>query len=343
MSKEFDSKALSDIAKRLSKAVKEDNFVTIVADNETAGRITNWVSTGNYALNYTLSGRYDGGLPVGRIVEYFGDPSTGKSLMCYHILAETQKRGGLAVLFDTEGAYTRSFGEAIGIDNSRLLLAEPNTVEEVFTLIEEICKISAANNTELTTVVWDSIAQTSTRKEMSGDFGTQDMGLKAKMIRAGFRRIGRLTSKSNVLLVGANHKTAKIGVMYGKKTTTPGGTGYAFASSLRVELTKGPHIGDSITDRIIGTEAKAYVDKSKVAGAYGECVVNVYFDKGIDKYSGLLDILVNDGIIEQRGTWYYYTGSDEEVKFQGKNKFNEFMAEHPEIIEGLINRKENNE
>lgn len=296
---------LDSIAKSVSKRLGSDDFMGIVSDNELAGRIGNWVSTGNYAIDYICSGKFiGGGLPVGRVVEVFGPPATGKSLLLYHFLVETQKRDGLAVLLETEGAYNRDFGATIGIDNDKLLLGEPDTVEQVFAIVDEIANTV---DEQLITIVWDSIAQTSTDHEMDVDIGVVDMS-KAKMIKAGFRRIGRKLSKANVLFVAANHIISKIGVMYGKKTTEPGGRGYAFASSIRLELTKKKSIVDVASKEIIGTNVGVFVEKNKVAPPFKRCEVEIYFDRGVDEYSGMLEHFVNKGLVEKSGGWYSYGG-----------------------------------
>ena len=319
--------ALKKMAKRINDTLKSDEFLSIVADNETAGAIKTWVSTGNYALNYACSGSaLHGGFPFGRVVEMFGDPSTGKSLLGYHLLAETQKMGGIAILLDTEGAYTRVFGAQIGIDNEKMLFGEPDTVEDVFRVVEEICQ---ENDGTPTTIFWDSIAQTSTHHEMEADFGVSDMS-KAKMIKAGFRRVGRRIGKSNVLFVGSNHIISNIGVLYGRKDTTPGGKGYAFASSLRLDLRKGKNIKGESGDAI-GTEVVAKVDKSKIAIPYRSCTIEISWLRGVDPNSGLLDLLVSKGVVERSGAWLSY---GEGRKFRS-SEFVEVLSENPALLEKL--------
>ena len=321
------SSRLKELAVSVNERLGDKEFMGIVADNELAGRITDWLTTGNLAIDYYCSGKLiGGGFPVGRVVEVFGPPAAGKSLLLYHLLAETQKRGGLAVLLETEGAYNRDFGATIGIDNKELLIAEPDTVEQVFQIVEEIADEAQAED-EMITIVWDSLAQTSTEHEMEIDFSKVDSSMegarKAKMIKAGFRRIGRKIGKANILLVTANHVIDKIGVLYGKKTTTPGGHGYNFASSIRLELKKGKSIVDPTIKEVVGINANIFVEKNKVAHPFKGGDVEIYFDRGVDKYSGFLDVLVNKGIIQQRGGWY----SLGEEKFRSAD-FAEFFETH---------------
>ena len=335
------SNRLKALAVSVNKRLGDKEFMGIVTDNELAGRISGWVTTGNLALDYCCSGKLlGGGFPAGRVIEIFGPPATGKTLLLYHFLTETQKRGGLAVLLETEGAYNRDFGATIGINNDELLWAEPDTIEQVFQVIEEIAD-EAQPEDELITIVWDSLAQTSTEHEMEMDFSKVDSSMegarKAKMIKAGFRRIGRKIGKANILLVTANHTIAKIGVLYGKKTTTSGGEGYNFASSIRLELKKGKSIFDVATKEAIGTHAKIFVEKNKVAFPFKECEIEIYFAHGANKYSGFLDVLVNKGIIEQKGGWY----SLGEEKFRSAD-FAEFFEVHKEEIVNADKKEEQN-
>lgn len=324
MSERTSAKKLSSIARAVNKKLGSDDYMSRVIDNELAGNISEWVHTGNYALDWICSGMADGsgGLPVGRIVEFFGDPSTGKSLICNHILAETQKKGGIAVLLDTEGAYMRDFGEMVGIDNSLLLEAEPDTVEDVFGTVQEICENAGD---ELVTIVWDSIGQTSTRHELEIGLDKPDLW-KAKLIKSMFRQLQRRIGRLRVLLVATNHIYSTMN-LYGKKTEEPGGRGYKFASSVRVDLVKGRNIAEDNT--AVGVHVRANVVKNKIAPPFRQAEVEVYFDRGMDKYSGLLPILVERGVIEVKGSWHSFG----DTKFRASG-IGEIIEDHPEILKG---------
>ena len=268
--------------------------------------IREYVSTGNIALDWAVSGSFLGkGLPVGRVVEFFGNPSTGKSLLIMHILANTQKKGGIAVLDDTEQAYDRCFAERIGVDVSELYMLDSVIVEEHFKKVDKVVKsIRSLDKKVLVTVALDSLALLSTRHEREVGFDKVDM-FKAKLIRQGMRSLGAEFSKQNVLYVVANHVIANIGVLYGPKTTTPGGSGIPFQSSVRVELNLGSVIVRE-KDKKVGVHVKAEVVKNKIAPPFKKVELDVYFDKGVDKLSGLFDVLVSEGVFIEGGGWYIY-------------------------------------
>mgnify|MGYP001586029688 CR=1 FL=1 len=299
-----------------------------------------WIDTGNYALNKIISGFYKKGFPVGRVVDIFGDPSTGKSLLIYHVLASVQKMGGIAILDDTEDAYMKEFGEKIGIDNSDLIRLSSLTVEEHFekiflgykdskgkerkSIIDVILKDAPACPI---VVALDSLALLSTRHEQEVKFERPDM-IKAKQIRAGLRMASSIMKNGNILHIISNHVIAKMGVLYGPKTTTPGGSGVPFQASVRLELSKGGKIKEN-EDKVVGIECKAYTTKNKVSSPFKNTILNIYFDKGVDSYSGLLDALVEDGVIK-RGNAGYHSFGEETFR---TGQFKEFFDSHPAIIE----------
>ena len=219
--------------KWLSKVVKDFEGIGI-ANNAT---IDMWVDTGSYALNKAISGSYLRGLPFGRVVDISGDPSTGKSLIIYHILANVQKMGGVAILDDTEDAYVKEFGEKIGINNEELIILNSLTVEEHFEKVflgwkdskgkkkRSLVDLIVENEPDCPIVVaLDSVALLSTRHEQEVKFEKPDM-IKAKQLRAGMRMVSSHLQQNNILHLISNHVIAKIGVLYGPKKTTPGGSG----------------------------------------------------------------------------------------------------------------------
>ncbi len=321
----------------ITKIVSDVDGVEIGTDTE----IRNWVNTGNYALNKVISGDYHKGMPLGRVVEIFGDPSTGKSLLIYHLLANIQKIGGIAILDDTEDAYTKEFGQTIGIDNDELIKLNSLTVEEHFEKVFLGWKdskgkardsiVAMITNKEPNcpiVVALDSLALLSTKHEQEVLFEKPDM-IKAKQIRAGLRMCSKIMRNANILHIISNHVIAKIGVMYGSKKTTPGGSGVPFQASVRLDLSLGSKMKDD-NDNVFGVESEVHVVKNKVSAPYKKCLINIQFDKGIVPESGLLDSLVNNGIIkedeEKKGFFAYNSES-----FR-KGKFDEFLVAHPEIL-----------
>jgi len=310
--------------------------------------VDSWVSTGNYALNHIISGDFNKGLPLGRVVDIFGDPSTGKSLLMYHVLANVQKLGGIAILDDTEDAYMKEFGDKIGINNDELIRLNSLTVEEHFEKVFLGYKDSAGKkkksivNAILDTtpecpivVALDSLALLSTRHEQEVKFERPDM-IKAKQIRAGLRMSSFTMRQGKILHMISNHVIAKMGVLYGPQTTTPGGSGVPFQASVRLELSKGKKLEQKLEGEIeggenaniIGIECNVYVTKNKVAAPFKRASLEIYFDRGVDVNSGLLNVLVSNGVIKKGTAGYYIFG---EEKFRA-SKFPEFIEAHRSLV-----------
>lgn len=327
----LDKSFLSKIAKEF-----EDGGLYLGASS----MVNNWVSTGNFALNKAISGSYHKGLPFQSVADIFGDPSTGKSLLIYHVLANVQKIGGIAILDDTEDAYIKEFGEKIGINNEEIQILNSLTVEEHFEKVflgwkdskgkakKSLIDLIIENEPNCPIVVaLDSVALLSTRHEQQVQFEKPDMA-KAKMIRAGLRMASDRMKKYNILHLISNHVTSKIGVMYGPKTTTPGGSGIPFSASVRIELSKGSKIKDK-NEKIVGIQSNIEITKNKVSAPFKEVTLDIYFEKGVDVYSGSLPYLIDDGAIKDTDGKYSYG----ETTFRGEQKCKEFIGEHPELFE----------
>lgn len=330
----------------------KDYIKKIVDDVESAelgteSSVSRWVDIGNYAVNKIISGSFVKGLPFNRVVEIFGDPSTGKSLLIYHILANIQKEGGVAILDDTEDAYTPEFGNAIGINSQELIKLSSLTVEEHFEKVflgwkdskgkqkPSLIQMILDEEPECPIVVaLDSLALLSTRHEQEVKFEKPDM-IKAKQIRAGLRMCSDIVKRNNMLHIVSNHVIAKIGVLYGPKKTTPGGSGVPFQASVRLDLSLRGKITDE-NDNVIGVKTEVYVAKSKVSAPFKRATIDVKFDKGVVRESGLYEVLLRESIIQEgkeedekikRGFFKY---GEEQFR---KTEFDGFLITHKELIE----------
>ena len=314
----------------------------------TESLVKTWVDTGNYALNKIISDSFIKGLPFNRVIEIFGDPSTGKSLLIYHLLANIQKMGGIAILDDTEDSYTSEFGKTIGVNNQELIKLSSLTVEEHFEKIFLGWKDSKGKDKKslvnmileedskcLIIVALDSLALLSTKHEQEVKFEKPDM-IKAKQIRAGLRMCSDIIKGNNILYVISNHVIAKIGVLYGPKKTTPGGSGVPFQASIRLDLSLRGKIkndnDDEDSDEIVGVRSEAYVMKNKINAPFKRAVLDIRFDKGVIRESGLYDILLQLNTIQEgdevkKGFFKY-----ENEQFR-KSEFDTFLSTHKEIIE----------
>ena len=326
----------------LAKVVKDFEGVGM-ADVQT---LNVWVDTGSYALNKAISGSYQKGLPFGRVVDVFGDPSTGKSLLIYHILANVQKMGGVAILDDTEDAYVKEFGEKIGINNDELIILNSLTVEEHFNKIflgwknskgkkkASLIDMIVEEEPECPIVVaLDSVALLSTEHEQNVKFEKADM-TKAKKIRGGMRMVSKHMQDHNVLHLISNHVIAKIGVLFGSKKTTPGGSGIPFQASVRIDLSLGKKILDKkIETKKIGVQARVKIAKNKISAPFKETMLDIFFETGVDKYSGVLDMMVEDGVlsVESGNRFIYKNPKGEDEKIRGY-KFGEWILEHTDLL-----------
>jgi len=192
--------------------------------SDSSSNVKDWISTGDFMLDLVLSNKLDGGLPVGRLTEISGGEGAGKTLLASYILANTQKKGGIAIYIDSEHAASIEVLERVGVDIDKLIYVQASTIEEVFQAMETIVtKVQAENTKRLITIVWDSVAATSTDAEISGDYGDRTIGLAARLIGQGLRKYIPIVSKYNVCLVFINQLRTKIGVTFGDDSTTPGG------------------------------------------------------------------------------------------------------------------------
>jgi len=328
--------------KWLSKVVKDFEGIGI-ANNAT---IDMWVDTGSYALNKAISGSYLRGLPFGRVVDISGDPSTGKSLIIYHILANVQKMGGVAILDDTEDAYVKEFGEKIGINNEELIILNSLTVEEHFEKVflgwkdskgkkkRSLVDLIVENEPDCPIVVaLDSVALLSTRHEQEVKFEKPDM-IKAKQLRAGMRMVSSHLQQNNILHLISNHVIAKIGVLYGPKKTTPGGSGIPFQASVRIDLSLGKKITDKdIETKKVGVQSRVKITKNKISAPFKETMLDVYFETGVDQYSGIQQLMVDEGtLIAETGNKFTFKSADGKTEVIRGFKFKAWIQEHQDLL-----------
>jgi len=294
---------IQDLCQSINKKISgAGGSAAIMGKGMTSVEIPFFIPTGSTILDTIISNRETGGIPIGRIIEMYGQPSSGKSLIASHILANTQKMGGIAVYIDTENAINVDFLRTIGVDINSLILVQVETVEKVFESIETIIEGAQQFNPKFITIVWDSLAATSDEKEMEGDYEASGFGMnKAKMLSKGFRKITQLIGKHNVALVVTNQVRANIGVMFGDKETAPGGFALPFYSSLRLKISKSAllketvQVGDKKVDEVRGVKAKVKVIKSRIGPPLRECEFNIYFNRGIDDKDSWFDALVVRG------------------------------------------------
>lgn len=334
----------SVIAETLNKKFKATNIKTayfLEGDDDAPTIVSEWVSTGSTMLDLAISNRKYGGLPVGRVTEITGLEQSGKSLLAAHVLANTQKMGGLAVFIDTENAVSTEFFDAIGLDLKSMMYVPLETMEDVFETIETIVdKVRSSDKNRLVTIVVDSVAGASTKIEMEKDFDKDGYATaKALIISKAMRKITNLIGRERICLIFTNQLRQKMNApAFSDPWTTPGGKGLPFHASVRLRLSsigaiKGVRNGK---EEIIGARVRVKVVKNRVGPPLRECEYEVYFDSGIDDYSGWIRPMKDYGIISQSGAWYSWTNKEtgEVIKFQAKD-FVEKIIDDPEMKEAL--------
>jgi recombination protein RecA len=313
------------LAENLNKKFKDFKAVHFLGAEETPTDLTEWVSTGSTLLDIAISNRPDGGFPVGRIVELQGMEASGKSLIMAHALANTQKKGGLAVYIDTENALSEEFLRAIGVDVNNMLYIPLETIEDIFEAIENIIEsIRKTSKDRLVTIVVDSVSAATTKIEQDADFDKDGWATsKAILMSKAMRKITNTIGKQRVLLLCASQLREKMGVMFGDKYTTSGGKALGFHASCRIRLKPIGKLksGSGATEQIIGVQTEAQVIKNRMGPPFKKAEFDVYFDSGIDDVNSWLKLLKNYGRVSGSGAWYQIVNetTGEIHKFQAKD------------------------
>ena len=293
---------------------------------ETPTDLTDFISTGSATLDLAISNRKNGGIPVGRITELTGLEASGKSLLAGHILANTQKKGGLAVFIDTENACNEEFLRCIGVDVAEMLYIQLETIEDIFEVIENIiAKTRESNKDRLVTIVVDSVAAATTKVEQEADYSKDGWATsKAIVLSKAMRKITQLLGRNKVTLIFTNQLRVKLGVMFGDPYTTSGGKAIGFHASCRLRLQAAGQIKQKgaivALDKVIGIKTKAKIIKNRMGPPLRVAEFDIFFDKGIDDYGGWLTLMKNHKLVTQSGAWYGYTDdSGKAHKFLSKD------------------------
>ncbi len=287
------------------------------------------IPTGALSLDVALG---IGGIPRGRIIEIYGPESSGKTTLAQHIVAECQKRGGIAAFVDAEHALDPEYARNLGVQVDDLLISQPDTGEQALDITEELVRSGAVD-----IVVVDSVAALVPKAEIEGSMEDQQMGLQARLMSKALRKLTGIIGKTNTTVIFINQLRMKIGVMYGNPETTTGGNALKYYASVRMEIKKTETIKGE--DGEIGNHVRVRVLKNKVAPPFRTAEFDIIFGKGISKVGNILDVAVNLDIVKKAGAWFSY---NEEKLGQGREKAKEFLEQNPEIlaeIESLVRAK----
>jgi recombination protein RecA len=326
----------SVLADSLNKKFKDYKVAYFLDGSEdTPTDLTEWISTGSSMLDIAISNRPNGGIPVGRITEITGLEGSGKSLMAAHLLANTQKKGGLAVYIDTENAMNEEFARAIGIDIKNMLYIQLETIEEIFEVMENIVtKIRESDKDRLVTIAVDSLAAATTKVESEADYSKDGWATsKAIILSKAMRKITQMIGRQRIALIFTNQLRQKMGVMFGDPWTTSGGKAIAFHSSCRLRLKAAGQIKATVNGQAqtIGIKTKAQVVKNRMGPPLRTAEFDIYFDSGIDDFGGWLQVLKAYKLIKQGGSWYTFTRADgTELKCTSKT-WKDKLADNEEL------------
>ena len=280
------------------------------------------IPTGSLSLDLALG---VGGVPRGRVVEIYGPEAGGKTTLALHIIAEAQKRNGLAAFIDAEHALDVAYARKIGVNTDDLLISQPDTGEQALEIAETLVRSGA-----LDVLVIDSVAALVPKAELEGEMGDAQMGLQARLMSQALRKLTGSISKSKTTVIFINQIRMKIGVFFGSPETTTGGNALKFYSSMRLDIRKMNSI--KIGQDIIGFRTKVKVVKNKVAPPFRETEFDIIFGDGISKEGDVLDLAVGNSIVEKSGAWYSYKG---ERLGQGRDNTRIFLKENADTLKKI--------
>ena len=280
------------------------------------------VPTGSISLDIALG---LGGVPKGRIIEIYGPESSGKTTVALHMVAEVQKRGGIAGFIDAEHALDPVYAKNIGVDIDNLYISQPDFGEQALEITETMVRSGAID-----IVIVDSVAAIVPKAEIDGEMGDSHVGLQARLMSQALRKLTAVISKSNCIVIFINQLREKIGVMFGNPETTTGGRALKFYSSVRMDVRKIETLksgGD-----VVGSRTRIKIVKNKIAPPFKEGVFDIMFGEGISKAGDLIDLAASIDVINKSGAWYAYNG---EKIGQGRENAKNFLKQNPDILEAV--------
>ena len=316
-----DKQAALEIA--LSHIEKDYGKGAVMRLGEAAERLTTEViPTGSLALDVALGA---GGIPRGRVTEIFGAESAGKSTLAIHIMAETQKLGGLAAYIDVEHAMDPVYAGHCGLDVESLLIAQPDSAEQALDITEQLVRSGAIDS-----IIIDSVAALVPQAEIEGDMGDSHMGLQARLMSQALRKLTSAIHRSRTAVIFINQLREKIGVTYGNPEVTPGGRALKFYSSVRIDLRRIESIKQG--SEVMGNRVRARIVKNKVAAPFRVAEFDIMFNQGISRMGDLLELGANQGVLKKSGAFYSYGATK---LGQGRENSKEFLTQHLEIADSI--------
>jgi recombination protein RecA len=323
MDKDDRQKALDAALTQIEKAYGKGAVMKL--GDHSADMTIETVPTGSLSLDIALG---LGGVPRGRVIEIYGPESSGKTTVALHMVAEVQKRGGIAGFIDAEHALDPVYARNIGVDIDNLYISQPDSGEQALEITETMVRSGAVD-----IVIIDSVAALVPKAEIDGEMGDSHVGLQARLMSQALRKLTAVISKTNCIVVFINQLREKVGVMFGNPETTTGGRALKFYSSVRLDVRRVESLkrgGD-----VIGNHVRVKVVKNKIAPPFKEAEFDIMFGKGISREADILDLAANLGIINKSGAWYSYLG---EKIGQGRENAKQYLAQNPEVMSEVENK-----
>ena len=312
----LNNKPLNDAIKEMEKKFGKQTFEALNQDN------IGVISSGSISLNDAIG---IGGFPKGRIVEIYGNESSGKTTIALQTAKECINNDGNVAYIDVENALNPKYISSLGIDLNKLLIAHPDNGEQAFALIDALLKTNMIN-----LIVVDSVAALVPKQEIEGNIQDQSIGLHARMMSKGLRMIQGTIAKSDACVIFINQIREKVGVMFGNPEITTGGRALRFFSSLRLDVRKTELLKEG--NEVLGIKSKISVIKNKMAPPFKTCFIDIFFDKGFDYFKEIISFAIDYEIITKSGTWFYFN----EIKLgQGKSQSEKYINDHPDLFKEI--------
>lgn len=316
-----DKKRALDAA--ISKLEKDFGKGTVMKLGDAGANVSvETVPTGSLSLDIALG---LGGVPKGRIIEVYGPESSGKTTVTLHMIAEVQKRGGIAGFIDAEHALDPVYAKNIGVDIDELYISQPDSGDQALEIAETMVRSGAMD-----IIVIDSVAALVPRQEIEGDMGDSHVGLQARLMSQALRKLTPVISKSNCVVVFINQLREKVGVMFGNPETTTGGRALKFYASVRMDVRRIETLKQN--GEMVGNRTRIKIVKNKIAPPFKEAEFDIMFGKGISKEGDILDLAASIDVVNKSGAWYAYNG---DKIGQGRENAKMYLASHPEVMEEI--------
>ena len=321
MANNEDKKKALDAA--IAKLEKDFGKGTVMRLGDPAAQVAvETIPTGSLSLDLALG---LGGVPKGRIVEIYGPESSGKTTVALHMIAEVQKRGGIAGFIDAEHALDPVYAKNIGVDIDELYISQPDSGDQALEITETMVRSGAMD-----IIVVDSVAALVPKQEIEGDMGDSHVGLQARLMSQALRKLTPVISKSNCVVIFINQLREKVGVMFGNPETTTGGRALKFYSSVRMDVRRIETLKQS--GEMVGNRTRVKIVKNKIAPPFKEAEFDIMFGKGISREGDILDLATKIDLVNKSGAWYAYNG---EKIGQGRENAKSYLTAHPEIMEEI--------